>query len=191
MKLGITGGIGSGKTTVVNMFLQKGALVYHSDLRAKELIATLPQIRQDIIKIFGEQAYLGDVYNAKFIASIVFNNKYLLNCLNNITHPAVLEDFKSFCKLHPHNTIVYESALMIETGHYQIFDRVILVTAPLDIKIERILKRDASTVELVKKRIENQMSDDIKKRYANFIIENINLLDTQHQVDKIWNDLGL
>lgn len=195
MIIGITGGIGSGKSTVAEMFQKKGALLYNSDLRAKELIQTDQNIIHLIIKNFGNKAYINGIYNTSFIASVVFNNKYLLKRINEITHPAVLEDFKKFCVLNESKTIVYESALMIETGHYKLFDKVILVTAPLELKINRILNRQTEKKdtdrELVLKRIHNQWSDEIKMNFSDIIIENIEINNTQKKVDLIWRELKL
>ena len=134
MKIGVTGGIGSGKSLVVNELERLGALVYHADKKAKELVY-LPEVKAQILKLFGDLAFENDIYNTKYIASIVFEDNIKLQALNAIIHPAVFRDLDKFCQENLGKTIVYESALMVETGHTHLFDIVVLVTAPLELRI--------------------------------------------------------
>lgn len=188
MKIGVTGGIGSGKSFVVSLFKEKGALVFFADQVAIDLTSR-EEVKSDIIAVFGKQAYINDEYNRKYMASIVFSNPYLLQRLNDIIHPRVFEEFDKFCKENEGKVIVYESALMIETAHTHLFDKVILVTAPLEERTERVTKRDGVSRAQVEKRMKNQWTDDKKRQFADFEIENIEKSATKSIVDKLWKEI--
>jgi len=185
MKIGVTGGIGSGKSLVVNTLASLGAKVYLADNRAKELVY-LPHIRMSIIQAFGEKAFENDQYNTKYISGIVFNDDKKLAELNSIIHPAVFEDLELFYAKYPNDTIVYESALMIETGHTHLFDKVLLVTAPLEIKIKRVMERDNIDRMAVLQRMNKQWTDEQKIPFADIIIENIDKEKTMSKVKNLW-----
>jgi dephospho-CoA kinase len=188
MKIGITGGIGSGKSFVVDAFEKLGAKVYRADSKAKELVYR-PELKSKIISLFGDESFVNNQYNTKYISSIVFSDEEKLNALNAIIHPAVFKDLEQFCSQYPMNTIVYESALMIETGHTHLFDTVILVIAPLEIKIQRVIHRDKISRDEVLKRMSKQWTDERKLPFADKTIENIEKEDTIHQVQKLWDVL--
>jgi dephospho-CoA kinase len=187
MKIGVTGGIGSGKSLVVSELELLGAAVYHADKKAKELVY-LPEVKESIIKLFGEKAFENNIYNTKYIASIVFENTAKLQSLNSIIHPAVFKDLDWFCHKNLGKTIVYESALMMETGHTHLFDKVILVTAPLSLRIERVMSRDGVDRNAVLKRIEKQWTDEKKRDLADIIIENIDKEETLIKVRQLWDN---
>jgi dephospho-CoA kinase len=187
MKIGVTGGIGSGKSLLVSELERLGAVVYHADKKAKELVY-LPEVKESIIKLFGEKAFENDTYNTKYIASIVFEDAIKLQALNSIIHPAVFKDLNRFCHQNEGKTIVYESALMMETGHTHLFDKVILVTAPLSLRIERVMSRDGVDRNAVLKRIEKQWSDEKKRDLADIIIENIDKEETLNKVRLLWEN---
>jgi dephospho-CoA kinase len=187
MKIGVTGGIGSGKSLLVSELERLGAAVYHADKKAKELVY-LPEVKESIIKLFGEKAFENDTYNTKYIASIVFEDAIKLQALNSIIHPAVFKDLDRFCHQNEGKTIVYESALMMETGHTHLFDKVILVTAPLSLRIERVMARDGVDRNAVLKRIEKQWSDEKKRDLADIIIENIDKEETLNKVRLLWEN---
>jgi dephospho-CoA kinase len=187
MKIGVTGGIGSGKSLLVSELERLGAVVYHADKKAKELVY-LPEVKESIIKLFGEKAFENDTYNTKYIASIVFEDAIKLQALNSIIHPAVFKDLDRFCHQNEGKTIVYESALMMETGHTHLFDKVILVTAPLSLRIERVMARDGVDRNAVLKRIEKQWSDEKKRDLADIIIENIDKEETLIKVRLLWDN---
>jgi dephospho-CoA kinase len=187
MKIGVTGGIGSGKSLLVSELERLGAVVYHADKKAKELVY-LPEVKESIIKLFGEKAFENDTYNTKYIASIVFEDAIKLQALNSIIHPAVFKDLDRFCHQNEGKTIVYESALMMETGHTHLFDKVILVTAPLSLRIERVMSRDGVDRNAVLKRIEKQWSDEKKRDLADIIIENIDKEETLNKVRLLWEN---
>ena len=187
MKIGVTGGIGSGKSLVVSELERLGAVVYHADKKAKELVY-LPEVRESIIKLFGEKAFENNIYNTKYIASIVFENTSKLQSLNSIIHPAVFKDLDWFCHQNEGKTIVYESALIMETGHTHLFDKVILVTAPLSLRIERVMARDGVDHDAVIKRIEKQWTDEKRRDLADIIIENIDKEETLIKVRQLWDN---
>ncbi len=189
IKIGITGGIGSGKSMVLNLFVELGGIPYFADKRAKELIENNLTIRQSIINLLGEKSYQNNQYNAAWIASIVFKNKYLLQCLNQIVHPAVWLDFDTFCKENPEKIIFYEAALIFENNNQHLFDKTILVTAPNQTKIERIKKRDSITDIQIVARMSNQYSDEQKRPLADFEIINDDLAETKKQVLDIYQEI--
>lgn len=187
MKIGVTGGIGSGKSLVVNELERLGAVVYHADKKAKELVY-LPKVKEQILKKFGSMAFENNLYNTKYIASIVFEDNTKLQALNSIVHPAVFKDLDKFCIENKGKTIVYESALMMETGHTHLFDKVILVTAPLELRIERVMARDKVDKAAVVKRIEKQWTDEKKRELADIIVVNINKEETLMKVRELWEN---
>lgn len=186
MKIGVTGGIGSGKSYVVEVFRNLGAHVYLADQRAKELIHQL-EVKSKIIAFFGEDSYSNGSYNRAFISKIVFEDRSKLDLLNSIIHPAVFADFDLFCKQNSRSIIVYESALMVETKHTYLFDRIVLVTAPLELRIKRVMHRDQLTREEVLKRMAFQSSDSEKMIFADFVIENTDKDKTKSAILQIWD----
>ena len=187
MKIGITGGIGSGKSLVVNELERLGALVYHADKKAKELVY-LPEVKEQIVNLLGTKAFENDLYNTRYVASIVFEDKEKLLALNAIIHPAVFRDLDKFCHENLGKTIVYESALMMETGHTHLFDKVILVTAPLEMRIERVMSRDHIDRDSVLTRMDKQWTDEKKRELADIIIENIDKEKTIQRVRDLWTN---
>jgi dephospho-CoA kinase len=175
MIVGLTGGIGSGKTTVAHLFETMGCAIYNSDEEAKQLYFHA-SIKQQVINLLGKEAYLNDSeINKSFISRKVFSNTELLHQLNAIIHPNLKEDFIKFKnKFSPDTLIIKETALLFETGIYKDLDYSILVTAPLHLKIERVLKRNSISKEEVEKRMAAQWPDEKKIPLANFVIINDN-----------------
>lgn len=185
--IGLTGGIGSGKTTVAKMFSQLGIPVYIADLEAKRLTNTSKVIRKKIISIFGQNAYNKEGLNRAFIADKVFNDKALLNKLNAIIHPKVKQHFNKWVKKQNAPFVIKEAAILFETGGDKDCDATILVIAPLPLRIERVLKRDPhETEQTLLKRINNQWPDEEKIAKATFCIENINKEKTVKKVRNIY-----
>lgn len=173
MKVGLTGGIGSGKSTIAKVFSTLGIPIYNSDERAKELIQSNAQVKQSIVAEFGEEAYLNGEYNREFIAQQVFNNAEKLAKLNSIVHPAVRADFESWCETHTSSPyIIKEAAILFESGAYKGLDKTINVSASEQLRAERVAKRDASSIESVQQRMKNQLSDSERKELADFTIVN-------------------
>ena len=174
LKVGITGGIGSGKTTIAEVFMQLDIPVYPSDLRAKELMSEDFKLRQAIVGLFGNEAYVSENLNRAFIASKVFSDQTLLQKLNELVHPAVKKDFDLWCSDQNAAYVLKEAAILIETGGYKAMDRMILVTAPSEIKIQRVQKRDTLTRDEILARMNRQWSDERKEEFADFVINNDN-----------------
>lgn len=173
MIIGLTGGIGSGKTTVAKLFEIMNCIIYNSDERAKEIYFK-PQVKASVIELLGEQAYYGNnTLNKDYIAKAVFSNSELLQKLNAIIHPAVKQDFEEFvAKQNPTQIILKETALLFEADIYKQVDFSILVTAPTELRIKRVKKRNSITEDEIKNRINAQWSDEQKNPLANFVIYN-------------------
>ncbi|WP_415060782.1 dephospho-CoA kinase [Flavobacterium sp.] len=183
--IGLTGGIGSGKTTVAKMFAAKGIPVYIADEEAKKLMNT-SKIIQAIENEFGKEVINNGKINRTFLAEKVFKNKEKLNDLNQIVHPAVKEDFKSWLKKNRDFPFVMkETAILFETGGNKDCDLVITVTAPLSERISRIISRDNTNEQSIKDRIKNQLDDDFKIKHSDYVIQNSTLESTENQVDEI------
>lgn len=176
LKIGITGGIGSGKSTVCSIFSHLGVPVYNADIRAKQLMQEDEELKKKLRLAFGWDVYDKDgVLDRAYLAKIVFNNPPQLQILNKIVHPAVFDDYDEWVKeqaLAGHPYSIKEAALLIETESYKQLDKLIVVTCPIDIRLERITKRDNIRREEVLKRIENQLSDKERLKHADFVIKN-------------------
>ncbi len=172
IKVGITGNMGSGKTTVCNIFAAIGIPVYDADSRAKALMLE-PRLKNQIIAIFGTQAYdLQGQLNTQYVSKQAFSNADLLTQLNAVVHPAVAQDALSWHEAQHSPYTLREAALLIESGSYQQLDRLILVTAPESIRIQRVQIRNQWSLEEIKARMAKQMPEDLKRSYAQYIIIN-------------------
>jgi len=183
--IGLTGGIGSGKTTVTRMFKELGIPIYIADIEAKKLTNTSDIIRKEIIHVLGENSYIEGKLNNKYVAELIFSDADLLKKINNIIHPKVAEHFKKWIDEQEAPYVIKEAAILFENNGYQNCDFTILITAPLEVRIDRVLKRDSITRKEISDRIKNQWSDAKKKKLADIIIENIHLETTQKEVQKI------
>lgn len=174
-KVGITGGIGSGKTTVCKVFEVLGIPIFYADTEAKNMMVEDELLIEAIKSTFGEESYFEEgKLNNKHIAGIVFNNEAELAKLNALVHPAVFRAFDRWeANVNPNAPYTLkEAALLFESGSYKMCDTTILVTAPANVKINRVMQRDNSTAEQVKARMDKQMSDDEKAKMANHFIMN-------------------
>ncbi len=187
--IGLTGGIGSGKTTVAKMFSDLGIPIYIADEEAKKLSDSSPIIRKELVELLGEEAYSNNKLNRKFVAEKIFTDKALLANVNAIIHPRVGDHFMKWASAQNSPYVIKEAAILFENGGYVSCDAVILVTAPKSIRIERVMKRDDSSLQEIENRINNQWSDSEKIKLAQFVIENINLSETKNQVLAIDNAL--
>jgi dephospho-CoA kinase len=188
--VGITGGIGSGKSTVAKMFIEFGIPVYNSDEEAKALMNRSKVIKRKLIKLFGDKAYLDNKINRPYLAECIFNNKDLLEKMNAIVHPKVGQHFQRWLKKHSEAPYVLkESALLFETGGYKQCDTIILVTAPINDRISRVIKRDNTLREKVRAIIDNQSNDALNKSKAHFVINNVYLEKTEREVFSIHKKL--
>ncbi|KAB1064305.1 dephospho-CoA kinase [Salibacter halophilus] len=172
MIVGVTGGIGSGKSTVCRIFQSFGIPIYDADQRAKALYVESDDVKAAVIDLLGEKAYKNDKPDRDYIAKVVFDDKSKLEKLNGIIHPAVKKDFENW--YHSQNTtyVIKEAAIMIESGSYKQCDKLILVTAPKELRIKRVVERDKVSAEEVEKRMSNQMTDDEKRAFCDYEILN-------------------
>ena len=170
--VGITGGIGGGKSTLSKLLLAEGFQVYNTDMEARRLQNESPVIRNNLIELFGTEVFDGAELNRKYLANIVFNSPELLQQLNAIVHPVVKKDFLKWSEQFSAESYVFmECAILFEGGFNSLVDKIILVTASEEVRIARVVKRDMLTVDQVKARIRNQMSDEQKSKYADYIIK--------------------
>ena len=187
--VGLTGGIGSGKSTVLNLFKGCGVKTFSADLSAKKLV------NSDIILInlikdsFGNDIYKNNILDSKKLSSIVFNNPNKLKTLNSIIHPAVASDFKDFLDMNKDHYIIKEAAIIFETKSENNYDKIILVRAPLETRIERVMNRDKVSKKEVMKRIDNQLDELSIIDKCDYIIDNFNEEDLNETVLSIHQEL--
>jgi dephospho-CoA kinase len=173
LKIGLTGGIGSGKTTVAKVLEVLDIPVYYADEAAKELMHTNELLKQQLILHFGKETYFEDgQLNRKHISSIVFNNKEKLELLNSLVHPATIADAKEWFSKQQSPYVVKEAALLFESGTAEGLDYIIGVTAPAALRIKRVMDRDGVTAEEVKRRMANQLDETLKMKLCDFVVHN-------------------
>lgn len=188
--LGITGGIGSGKSFISKKFEEKGIPIYNSDLRAKELMQTNSVIKKELIKKLGSKVFIGKNINRELLANQIFSDKSLLSWINNLVHPLVKYDFEHWVKQQKKTIVIKEAAILIESRAYKQCDKIIVVTAPKEIRIKRVILRDNLTLKQVTNRIANQITDSERLKYADFTIINDGIKVVTTQVDEIFNELN-
>jgi dephospho-CoA kinase len=178
LKIGITGGIGSGKSTVAKVFEVLGIPVYNADLAAKRLMNEDVVLKEKIKQLFGNDVYKNEKLDNKYLAQIVFSSEEKLNLLNSIVHPATINDANAWMLMHAVSNdqstpyTIKEAALLFESGAAELLDYVIGVTAPAPQRLQRVMQRDNSSREDVLARMNKQMDEDIKMKLCNFIITN-------------------
>lgn len=190
MVVGLTGGIGSGKSTVAKLFAELGVPVYDSDSRAKALMVSSPELKADIIGLLGPGAYQGVDLDRAFVASRVFGDPELLQRLNAMVHPAVRADFLQWTAERDAPYVIQENALIFEGNDQDRYDCIILVTAPRELRIQRVIKRDGARRKDVLARMDNQMGEGEKRPGATHIIENLDLATTKTRVHELHRELG-
>lgn len=189
MKVGITGGIGSGKSTVCRLFAQRGVAVYDSDAEAKRLMAESPELRAAVSARFGAEAYAGGALNRPYLAGKVFSDPAALADLNALVHPAVLADFAAWAERQEGSYVILESAILFDAGLEDSVDRTIAVLAPLELRLERTCRRDKCDPEAVRRRIAAQSDDDVLSEKADYTLVNIfepDLEPTVAELDRIF-----
>ncbi len=187
--IGLTGGIGSGKSTIAKYIRSKGIPVYIADEEAKNLLNT-PKVIEKIKNTFGETIFENQLLSKAKLAELVFNDKRKLEALNSIIHPEVHQHFKTWLKANNKEPIVVkEAAILFESGSNSDCDYVISVISPIDERISRVLARDHTTKQEVISRMNNQWSDEMRIAKSEFVIENIDLSKSYHQVDEILKKL--
>jgi dephospho-CoA kinase len=170
--IGLTGGIGSGKTTVSKILVKNGIPVYDSDSNAKLLMNSSNEIKKLIINHFGKLSYTNNKLNNKYISKIIFNNPVEMNRINSLIHPFVLDNFNKWKNNFSSKYVIFESAIIFETGSYEKFDFNILVLSDIEKRIKRVIKRDFSSEDDVLTRIASQWIDDKKIPFADYVIKN-------------------
>jgi len=187
--VGLTGGIGSGKTTVANYFKALNVPVYIADNEAKALMNRSKVIKRKLIKLFGDEAYVDNTLNKPFIASQIFSNQNLLKKMNAIVHPKVAKHFSNWVKKQNVPYVISEVAIIFENGSQGKYDYIITVVAPEQTRLNRVIKRDNSSEAKVKAIMNNQWTDQQKTEHSDFVINNTDLKDTKLQVENIHSKL--
>lgn len=189
--IGLTGGIGSGKTTVLKMFQQFNVSVYIADNEAKKLMQSSPIIKKKLITNFGKMVYENGKLNRSFLASIVFKDPAKLAVLNAIVHPEVKKHFKAFVASQKTDFVLYENAILFESNAAQFCQYIITVTASVNERIFRVIRRDKVNKEQVINRMKNQFTDTKKIANSHFVIINHDLKSTKDQVELVAQKIGI
>ena len=171
-KIGITGGIGSGKTYVASVFKSLGIPIFNADIQAKKIMTSSGKLIKLVKEEFGNEIYKDSDLNKEKLASIVFSNSDKLQKLNSLVHPIVKEEFNNWCKKQTSPYVIKEAAILFESNSHIGLDAVICVSAPLDLRMRRLLNRDDYSKKEIKKRIENQISQEEKEKRSDYIIVN-------------------
>lgn len=185
MIVGLTGGIGSGKSTVAKMFADLGIPTYIADDEAKKLMHSSPDVKKRLVDLFGKGAYINGKLNKPFISDLIFYDKSLLKKMNAIVHPAVGSHFKTWQSSQNAPYVLKEAAIIFEINAQKQYDYIITVIADQELRIKRVMERDNSDHEKVISIINNQLSDAEKTKLSDFVIENNNLEQTSKQVQNI------
>ena len=184
-KVGVTGGIGSGKSTVCRLFAARGVAVYDTDAAAKELMNTSEELKQALTARFGEATYLDGALNRAYLAERVFGNESELQALNGLVHPAVIADFERWAEEQMGEYVVLESAILYEAGLDKHLDAVVAVLAPEALRLERAMRRDGASEEQIRSRMAAQMSDEELHRRADVSVVNIFEEDLEPMVQEL------
>jgi len=172
LRIGLTGGIGSGKSTVVQIFEVLGIPVYYADAEARRLMNTDTGLKKSILENFGEESYKDGTLNRAYMSSIVFNNPSKLDLLNSLVHPATMKDGEAWMKKQTTPYAIHEAALIFEAAVMERLDYVIGVYAPLSLRLARAMERDKVSKEEVLKRMNRQLDEDLKMKRCDFVITN-------------------
>ena len=188
--VGVTGGIGSGKSTVAKEFQKAfGIPTYISDDEAKLLMVTSPEIKIELIALFGEEAYLGEELNKPFISQAIYNNKSVLEKMNAIVHPRVAAHFKKWVSVQHSPYVLKEAAILFESGADKSCDKIITVTLDKATKIKRLLKRDSTTIEKIESIMKQQWTDEMRIAKSDYVIVNDTMAHMKQQVAEIHNTI--
>lgn len=188
-KVGLTGGIGSGKSKVAELLRNMGVAVYDSDTRAKALMANDTTLREALIEAFGAECYTSEGLNRPWLAERVFNTPDELKRLNAIVHPAVMLNFAEWAMQQSGEYVVMESAILLEAGLESHVDVVVAVMAPRELRLERAMRRDGATREQIEARMENQITDEERTERSKYAIVNIALDDLEEDVEQLHRRL--
>lgn len=186
-RIGLTGGIGSGKSFIANILEHMSFPVYYSDSRSKELTKSNPTIRAGLISLFGEKVYVDGELNTQLVATKIFQNEDLRKKVNQLIHPIVRKDFDDWATYQHSELVFNEAAILFETGAYKNFDATILVCAPMELRIKRVMIRENCSREDVLARMSKQWSDEEKMKLADFVIKNDEKLPILTQIEGVLN----
>lgn len=189
-KVGVTGGIGSGKSVVCNMLRERGVAVYNCDIRAKELMSADEVIAKQLVERFGPETFVDGELNRAYLAERVFGNSEELAALNAIVHPRVVEDFEQWAQRLQGEYVVIESAILFESGIDSKVDVTVAVMAPESLRLERTMQRDGVSREQVEERMRNQLSDDERCSRSKYAIVNIELDELEEDVEQLHRRLS-
>jgi len=187
--VGLTGGIGSGKSAVLAVFSSLGIPCFQSDIRAKKLMQEDPELIRKIKSLFGDDIYLGEKLDRNKLSDLVFDDKAKLNSLMDIVHPRVKRDFEFFLTKQNAEYVIKEAAILFETGGEKDCDVTLLVTAPKKLRIQRVIKRDNINSEQIKSRMSHQWTDEKKLPLADYVINNIDWDKTLKRIEEIHKKL--
>lgn len=191
IRIGITGGIGSGKTTICKIFEQLDVPVYEADHWAKTITNTDTEIKKELFRQFGEDLFNENGLDRNKLAEIIFNNSEALNKVNQIIHPKVIDHFNDWCKQYENKKyVIQEAAVLFESGFYKLFNKMITISAPVELRIERIRNRNNFTREKIMSIINNQWTDEEREKVADYIIINDEKQSVMPQVLKIHEELS-
>jgi len=189
--IGITGGIGSGKSIICSIFEKMGFSVFYSDIVAKQILLTDIDVIQQLTNVIGPNLYIEGKINKELLANKIFKEEQVKLKVNQIIHPKVREYFDSWVSIQDSRLVFNEAAILFETGLYKKYDVNVLVTAPESIRINRSVLRDNSSKEVVKYRVNSQWTDEQKMKFADFIIVNDNLTPVLPQLEQILSEINI
>lgn len=190
IRIGITGGIGSGKTYVCQLLQKRGIPVYHCDDEAKLLMTQSPLIRERLIQLLGTEAYMGQELNKPLIATYLFADEHHAAQVNAIVHPVVKRDFQQWTERQTSPIVAQECALLFETGFQDTVDVTVEVYAPLSLRLQRAIQRDQATPEQIQARMAQQMDEEEKRQRADICILNDGTADLEEQIEHMLNELN-
>ena len=189
--IGLTGGIGSGKSTVSRLFETMGIPIYTADTESKKLINISPKIREQLMAKFGEQLYKNGEVDKAMLASLIFGNEENLRYANSVIHPVVFDDFRQWAEQQTQPFVVIESAILFDSGFYKSVDVIVNVSAPLEMRIRRVEERDKVSRKSIEARINSQMSEEERNRLSDYTIFNDERQALLPQVEKLLNVLTM
>ena len=189
IKIGLTGVIGSGKSTAANYFSKLGVPVFFADNSAKKIMNTDSSVKKCLVDLLGSLAYLNGELNKQFVSDKIFNNQNLLKSINNLIHPKVQEDFNLWLTNQTSPYVIYEAALIFENFSEHLFDKIICIKTPLDIIYNRLKERGDYSKNRIDKILKNQLSQNVKCSKSDYCIENISMDSLVIEIDKIHSSL--
>jgi len=189
IRIGITGGMGAGKSVISEMMRCLGIPVYDADIASKKILNSNTKVKTQLIELLGEEIFSNGQLNRPLMAQLIFNNNELLLKTNAIIHPAVFEDFIAWSEAQNKEVVACETAILFESGMVSYFDSILMVSAPLEIRVERCIKRNNFTREQVLERIAKQMDESKKTELSDFVIDNDNRKALYPQLKNFLNNL--